>query len=899
MNGPSTVLVDISSATHVRHWETGCPFIYPVNRSHSDMVKFTGNDDLVYRVVLERLKSLEAGARDVIPQRHGKHLIKLLVRTWLTFGDPPVKLLQEEHGRVPFHIARNLPTLTRSTACLESLAFPEQLWRQDEIVQARLSGTCDWIMKHPQYLSWLQQSSGVLWIQGTPGAGKSTVMKYIAQDLKERIQGSNGLVATFFIHGRGHPHQREPLGIFRALLNQLLADLPEELSTLTNVFQERHKKMGAISKNWNWGEGELRSFLASVLPKASRKRRITICIDALDECGKKPAIELAKYFSHLARKAGQLRGSLRVCCSCRHYPTLSLYQEFRIHVEDENHEDINTFLQDHLKDLPSNGRSEIIEEISSRAQGVFQWAVLVATRALELKLEGTPLRKIMETIKEVPRELENFYAALLADIGHDSRAQAVKLLQWVCFSREPLTTKELQHALAVDANMDHRTSAEYKSGEYYTDTLEDLEIVVASLSRGLVQITNNRAQFIHQSAHDYFLTRGLQDLEKNDNYSSVTRGHFQISRSCIRYMEMDDIAKYHFPNTPLDISHADSIKQECELIEEFPLAKYSIRFIHFHLKAVESEQMPQNDLWDLFRWPNDDNIASTWKKCAAIFGFRRTREWSFEGSRLVHLLAAAGIETALDHLLENHGHNPQEFDTRDEALRTPLYWALWNNHTSIAHKLLSTKVVDLGPFGSIGHTALHLAIMTEDVSLVHKIIRMGAQINLKNAYGNSSLSMAIDFDNEQAVEALVRAGALLDVGESTSGGITHYAVRKRNSKLLDLALTKGAPVEMMDFNGQTALFKSVIEFPATEHLFYRLLEAGARLDTLDWNEDTPLSYAVSTGNEDLVECLINYGATIGIENARGENAVTKALESGNEVLTALLLERIAEDGGCW
>lgn len=185
-------------------------------------------------------------------------------------------------------------------------------------------------------------------------------MKYIVQDMEEGVQWPDGLVATFFVHGHGSPHQREPLGIFRALLNQLLAYLPEELSTLTNIFQERCKKMGAIAKKWNWGEGDLRSFMASVLPKASCKRPIIIYIDALDECGRKPAIELAKYFSELVQRASQLQGSLRFCCSCRHYPTLSLCQEFRIDVENENLEDVNTFLQDYFKDLPSNGRSEII-----------------------------------------------------------------------------------------------------------------------------------------------------------------------------------------------------------------------------------------------------------------------------------------------------------------------------------------------------------------------------------------------------------------------------------------------------------------------------------------------------------------------------------------------------------
>lgn len=104
MDGPSAVLVDASSATHGRHWESRHPFIYPVNRSHSDMVKFTGNDDSVYRVVLERLKFLEADARNVIPQRHvdkkmGKRILGFLARTKLICKEFPAALSEEQQGR--------------------------------------------------------------------------------------------------------------------------------------------------------------------------------------------------------------------------------------------------------------------------------------------------------------------------------------------------------------------------------------------------------------------------------------------------------------------------------------------------------------------------------------------------------------------------------------------------------------------------------------------------------------------------------------------------------------------------------------------------------------------------------------------------------------------------------
>lgn len=174
---------------------------------------------------------------------------------------------------------------------------------------------------------------------------------------------------------------------------------------------------------------------------------------------------------------------------------------------------------------------------------------------------------------------------------------------------------------------------------------------------------------------------------------------------------------------------------------------------------------------------------------------------------------------------------------------------------------------------------------------------MGGPIDLENEDDDSPLSLAIDSENKEAVEVLVKAGAALDVGAGTNGGITHYAVREHDSELLCLALEMSAPVESVDQDGQTAVFKSVVGFPATEKVFYRLLEEGAKLDVFDWKGDSPLFHAVSTGNQDLIQFLVNFGATIGLVNARGESALTKALESGNGAMTAWLLQWNAEDAG--
>lgn len=59
MSGPSTVLVDRHSATSGRPWESGTDFVYPVNESHSGIVKFRNKHDETYEMILCRLRDIQ------------------------------------------------------------------------------------------------------------------------------------------------------------------------------------------------------------------------------------------------------------------------------------------------------------------------------------------------------------------------------------------------------------------------------------------------------------------------------------------------------------------------------------------------------------------------------------------------------------------------------------------------------------------------------------------------------------------------------------------------------------------------------------------------------------------------------------------------------------------------
>jgi hypothetical protein len=65
MKGNTAVLVSSSSATHGRPWETDTRYSQAVNRNHSDLVKYSRQDQ-DYNVVLEHLRESSRSAERVI-----------------------------------------------------------------------------------------------------------------------------------------------------------------------------------------------------------------------------------------------------------------------------------------------------------------------------------------------------------------------------------------------------------------------------------------------------------------------------------------------------------------------------------------------------------------------------------------------------------------------------------------------------------------------------------------------------------------------------------------------------------------------------------------------------------------------------------------------------------------
>ena len=343
-----------------------------------------------------------------------------------------------------------------------------------------------------------------------------------------------------------------PLGLFRSLLHQLLEKVPEMLSELTRIFKSKLETQGVPEKDWKWHPIELQELLAASLLQTGKVFTLRIFVDALDECGEEAAVGLVNYFQRLITASHVDGGSLSICFSCRHYPIMALESGFEICVEDENHDDIETYIQDELRlAIRDETKMSILQQqIVARASGSFQWAILVISRICELHRKGKPLKFIQTHIQKIPPELNSLYRELLESIEEESISQSLQLMRWIYFAIRPLTLNELRQAIAVDADTPYRSLYECRNSPQYADTEEEMECRLNDLCRGLTEIKEHEdgriVQFIHQSVNDFLVQDGLRILDNSSKSTDevIGRAHLRLCGSCVKYIAMEEVGRW-------------------------------------------------------------------------------------------------------------------------------------------------------------------------------------------------------------------------------------------------------------------------------------------------------------------------------------------------------------------
>ncbi|KAG7402819.1 Ankyrin repeat domain-containing protein 50 [Fusarium oxysporum f. sp. rapae] len=709
-------------------------------------------------------------------------------------------------------------------------------------IDAAAEGTCDWLLRHQTFTSWASCDRGLLWIKGKPGSGKSTLLRYVLDHIVTIPNtGEGALILSFFFHGRGTELQRTPLGLFRSLLHQLLCQVPEALTDLVTTFQERCETVGKPGEKWQWHPRELPRLFELLLPKALRTRPVWLFVDALDECGQKNAVKLVREFKSLLQGLPSTGSQFHICFTCRHYPILDQTCQSEICLEEENEQDISTYVQAQLSVSRELTASTIPELITKHAQGVFIWAYLVVDRILDLDNGGAGLREIEDEIYSIPPDLDDLYHDLICNM--DERSASLKLIQWVCFSVRPLSLDELRWAMLVDVDCPHKSLQECKNTKDYISDGGRMKRRVQTLSCGLVEVTSDAkvVQFIHQSVKDFFIEKGLLALDKTTNPDFVVEiAHHRLSRTCIHYLAMEEIGR--------SASHKPD-----RLKSEFPFLHYSTTSWMAHTKQSDTRNVPQEDLLEYFAGPLN-TLMERWVHIYRILE-RYSNNCPPEGASLVHVISMYGVAGALWTILERADQAGINIDGKDASGRTPLWWAAAQGNEAIVRLLLDR----------------------------------GAHIEAADDDGWTPLLRAAENGHETIVQLLLDRDAYIEAVDKDGRTPLWRAAARGHETVVRLLLDKGAHTEAADKDGRTPLWWAAAK--GHEAVVWLLLDKGAHIEAADDNGRTPLSWAAERGHEAVVRLLLDKGAHTEVADKDGRTPLLRAAVRGHEAVVRLLLDK--------
>ena len=163
----------------------------------------------------------------------------------------------------------------------------------------------------------------------------------------------------------------------------------------------------------------------------------------------------------------------------------------------------------------------------------------------------------------------------------------------------------------------------------------------------------------------------------------------------------------------------------------------------------------------------------------------------------------------------------------------------------------------------------------------------GADPNSLGGGGEAPLHRAVAIGDRDDVAALLEAGADPRLRSRRGLAPLHYAAADDVAALLPLFRDAGADVSMRDQAGQTILHRAVdADWPLSA--LEVLLATGVAASAGDSRGDTALHRAVRREQPELVDLLVDYGASPVARNAAGETPFTLALARSEATIQRFL-----------
>jgi hypothetical protein len=361
-----------------------------------------------------------------------KLILEIQAKTW-KFGDDDTFTSFAKDLNVFITRTQNSE---RTVRVLKALHFKQLKERQSEIREAH-THTFEWVFDHQStsnFSSWLQSENGIYWIEGKPGSGKSTLMKFLVSNHKtarllQRWSGAKEFImVNHFFWSAGTKLQKSLNGLFRSLLFQIFSNCPE---IILDVAPDR---WGAeFQEEWGWAE--LLSAFEKIASLDHLPSKLCLFIDGLDEYDG-DHVKLIEILRTTAKSA-----NIKICASSRPwYDFIDAFghQRWKLCVQDLTANDILLYIKDNLEQDPRFQKlkrqdrlatTELVEEILTKSCGVFLWVYLVVRSLLRGLRNSDRIPNLRQRLYELPSELEKYFELILDSIEKVYRQTTARIFK--------------------------------------------------------------------------------------------------------------------------------------------------------------------------------------------------------------------------------------------------------------------------------------------------------------------------------------------------------------------------------------------------------------------------------------------------------------------------------------
>lgn len=762
------------------------------------------------------------------------------------------------------------------TAFLKSLEFP---YASEFTIEPKSQFTDDykWIGQDASFVKWKTLKTGLLWLRGSEGSGKTTLMKQVLHTRMEDEPDSIHLTYSFSPSGSDLPRTR--LGLYKALLRQLIPQSPETFKDIKARFDKIQSSLPQ-KEQVAWAAQELYDDLVKALPKILKTLSIYIYVDGINYSEGETANKLMQDFSKLIEKAQPTMKEpnpahgLRIVFSSTAYPAQDPFPRSYIQMDDKNGPNLRKYLEEQLSSIDFNTK----QLVASKAGPSFISARLIANH---IKLFGPMQSSLIQQPSPTPAPVSFLLGAYFQDMKQQGNKILLTLLHWCCLSSRPLTLSELRVALTLSTVPEMAAIKDITTGELFTRYASDenFQSWIKTTSWGLLETTTVDGQKVVKTTHGsvaaFFIAKGLDILSYGSQTPETTVSHLQTSHyslsTCLtRYLAL--LTKE--PNWESAI-HTDSTLQ---------LVKYAGANWSYHISAASLGKPEASKILKLLKWPSDALL-----KVLIKLGQEDPALGNLQGT-WIHLFAAHGHSHLLSIAIKKAGKDVME--AQDIQKRTPLHLAALHAHSSVVKHLLKSGA-KTGSRAVNGNTALNFALLQGHQSVLKPLLeRDPTLISTVNDLSQTPLFSGAIRGSSSAIKLLLERGADSRALDKFNNSVLHHVAATDKSSILKLLLERGADVNWQNAEKRTPLHIAIAggQISAVK----LLLEQRCRTDIPDSLGRRALHEAAVSGSKSCTQLLLKQKVATEARDNDGQTALVHAVQGRHIGIVKLLLESKAD-----